>query len=187
MVGSIRDDYFNGDYGADLITGGAGNDVLLGGSDQASDQIDGGAGDDKINGGNGADIVSGGDGADRIRGGTGADLISGGAGADIFYFSGSPFSSDSTAAAMDQIADFSSAEDQLLLQSFYWTPQSAFIGSSAFSATGVAEVRVTGDVGVQQLQVDYDGNCTADMAIQLNILDQALTAANFQLVQVTDF
>lgn len=187
LIGTAGDDYFNGDYGADTITGGAGNDMLLGGSDNAVDTITGGAGDDKINGGNGADILSGGDGIDRIRGGLGADVISGGAGGDIFYFSGSPFVSDSTTAAMDQVTDFSSAEDQLILQSFNWTAQSGFIGTAAFSATGIAEVRVTGDIGVQQVQVDYDGNGSVDLAVQLNILDAPLTAANFQLVQVTDF
>lgn len=187
LIGSVRDDYFNGDDGADILTGGAGNDVLLGGFGNGADTIDGGSGDDKMNGGNGADSLVGGAGVDRIRGGSEADVMSGGAGGDIFYFSGSPFNSDSTTAAMDQISDFTSAEDQMIMQSFNWSAQSSFLGTAAFSATGIAQVRVTGDLGVQQVQVDYDGNGSVDLAVQVNILDTALTAANFQLVQVTDF
>lgn len=187
FIGTSRDDYFNGDYGNDTFTGGAGNDTLLGGSGNYADTIDGGDGDDRMNGGDGADILNGGAGIDRIRGGGGADVMTGGGGGDLFYLSGSPFGADSTIASLDRITDFNTAEDQFILQSFNWTALSSYVATADFSAAGIAQVRATGDAGLQQVQVDYDGNGSVDLAVEVNIVGSPLTAANFQLLQVTDF
>ena len=56
-----------------------------------------------------------------------------------------------------------------------------FVGSAAFAGGGTASVRVvTPSVGQSSIQVDYDGNGTADMRILLNN-HPALTAEDFIL------
>ena len=89
IVGTDKNETFNGSSGADMIfglngkntiNGGDGIDVLCGGN--GIDTISGGNDNDSIHGGNGNDILRGNDGDDRLTGGNGADSFSGGSGTD---------------------------------------------------------------------------------------------------------
>jgi Ca2+-binding RTX toxin-like protein len=144
----------------------------------------------RIFGGAAADTLTGGAGNDQIAGFGGADVLRGGAGADLFrYFS----ASESTSAAMDRIHGFAAGTDKIDVQRIdakASTPDEneafAFIGSSAFSASGAnapGELRafnVSGDLW--QIEGDVDGDGVADLVIQLHLdAGQPLTAADFLL------
>lgn len=193
LSGLGGNDYVSGGTGSDTLYGGDGDDYLTPstiadtGGDRVyggngSDQVWGGAGNDYLDGGNdndglyawlGNDTLIGGAGNDRLDGSFGADRLTGGTGADRFIFSSL---GESTVAAADTITDFNGAEDiiQLTALSFSFP---AFIGAAAFSATGAAQIRVTTSLGVQFVEVDADGNGTADMAI--NVIGTALAADDF--------
>lgn len=108
VEGGVGDDMLGGGEGADLLSGGAGNDQLGGGL--GADMVDGGAGDDFVAGGGGNDMLSGGMGDDTLNGGSGDDEMMGGDGADVFVFN------SFSAAEIDTIADFDSANDMLQLR-----------------------------------------------------------------------
>lgn len=110
----LGDDIIHGNEGNDILDGGAGNDILIG--DSGNDVLKGGTGDDillggsgndVLQGGDGDDILIGGDGNDVIRAGEGVDIIIGGSGKDIFEF----FADDFVSGEVNQIDDFTSAED----------------------------------------------------------------------------
>lgn len=169
ITGSSGDNYLFGLGGSDTLIGGDGNDGLYGGSygDLSGDKLDGGNGDDFLQGANGADTLTGGAGNDRIYSSGGADIITGGLGFDRFVFQAT---TDSNAASIDQILDFNGAEDLIVLEpmSFVINAQDTrFIGSNAFSVTGVPEIRVTNNAGTQLVEVDTTGNGGADMVIQV--------------------
>lgn len=71
MMGSAKDDYFNGGSQNDTMQGGAGNDTLDG--NDGNDSLSGGAGDDDLFGVNGNDVLSGGSGNDNLYGWGGDD------------------------------------------------------------------------------------------------------------------
>jgi Ca2+-binding RTX toxin-like protein len=82
IVGTDRDEVFNGGSGPDRIRGGGGDDVICGGSGR--DELFGGAGNDEVFGNRGDDEVHGNRGGDTLRGGRALDRANGGAGnADI--------------------------------------------------------------------------------------------------------
>jgi Ca2+-binding RTX toxin-like protein len=119
VIGGSGDDSVLGGAGNDSFTGGAGVDTLSGGG--GNDLLDGGAGSDSLVGAVGNDTATGGLGNDTISGGTGIDLLTGGDGADVFNFtasgSGTPVvvTSDSTSGAQDEITDFVSQTDRLVI------------------------------------------------------------------------
>lgn len=98
-------DTLMGDNGNDTLYGGNGDDILMG--DNGNDVLYGGEGNDTLKGGTGDDILIGGDGNDVIRAGKGVDTIRGGSGKDIFEF----FADDFVSGEVNQIDDFTSAED----------------------------------------------------------------------------
>lgn len=112
--GTIFSDTINGTAGEDRLSGGLGSDTLngLGGHDW----LNGGLGNDKLDGGDGNDVLFGDLGNDTLRGGNGRDILFGGlgddthwggAGADSFHFG--------RLEGSNTIADFSTAEDQIIL------------------------------------------------------------------------
>src|SRR5690606_20057633 len=87
-----------------------GNDTVSGGG--GSDLIFGGLGNDGIAGGDGADTLNGENGNDAIGGGLGNDSLTGGIGTDSFVFDTKVKPKGSN---VDTIADFSAADDSILL------------------------------------------------------------------------
>ena len=164
-----------GSSGADIIKANA-NAVNIINSGDSNDQVRGGALNDQINGGNGND---------KIIGFTGADTLTGGAGADQFRYL---FASDSTVGARDHITDFLAGTDKFNFSLLDADPVAAgrqaltFIDTLAFSATGTAQVRYGVSGADLLVQVDLDGNGTADMEIVLDGASaQTLTGGDFML------
>lgn len=172
-------DKINGLVGNDTLFGAAGADWLFGG--EGNDRLFGFDGNDLLNAGTGDDRVDGGAGHDTIIGGGGADRLKGGAGADFFQFNSL---SDSTAAARDQILDYSSAEgDTIFLRflSFHVNVDATtFIGDAEFTANGrnIPEIRVFTENGSQIVEIDRHGDGIADMQIEVRS-DAALTFNDF--------
>ncbi|NRB00784.1 MAG: fasciclin domain-containing protein, partial [Rhodobacteraceae bacterium] len=77
-ITGFKNDYVDGNGGADTILTLWGDDVARGGDGR--DFINGGFGDDTLSGDNGRDIVLGGFGDDVVNGGAGRDFVSGGSG-----------------------------------------------------------------------------------------------------------
>ncbi|MCO4891443.1 VCBS domain-containing protein [Cupriavidus sp. WGtm5] len=154
--------------GNDRIQGGNGDDLIFG------DNGDGAAvgGDDIIAGGNGRDTVYGEGGNDTIAGGGGADTLRGGSGRDTFVYNAV---ADSTAAAMDVIADFQRGTDRLDLRpvlgdtGFQWGGLTPTAHGAWYQQSG----------GNTYVYVDVDGNpATAEMVIRLDGLHD-LTKSDF--------
>lgn len=177
IVGSVRNDVFNGSELANNLNGGAGNDSLAGNG-----------GDDVLNGYTGSDFISGGAGNDLIDGGmTGQlgemDMLSGGAGADTFLFANAGYS---PTGSNDQILDFSTLEgDKINVHGVFAAGTAAsFIAGDAFSgiAGQVQVIKAFTDFGLsgvnQIVNIDWDGNGTADFT---------LAVASDALLTVNDF
>ncbi len=164
----------SGSTGIDVIKSALGVTLNVGGGDSA----------DQIRGGNLADAISGGNGNDKLMGLGGADQLTGGAGADQFRYL---FASDAgTGANADQILDFVHLTDKLDFRILDANPAVAgrqaltYIGTSTFANNGIAQVRWT-DLGADlRVEVDLDGNGTADMAM-------LLVGAGAQVLTATDF
>ena len=150
----------------DRITGSAADNMLIGGF--GDDRLEGGAGDDTLIGGTDNDIVRGGAGNDDVSGNTGADILTGGAGFDAFIYRSTGDSN--TLSGIDRITDYNGADDVIIVLplSFVVNVDSTrFIGSNEFSVSGVSEIRVTTNGGVQTVEIDKNGNGGVDMVIEV--------------------
>ena len=138
----------------------------------------GGKGDDTLIGGVASDTISGGNGTDAIFGRRGADILSGGSGDDLFVFAEA---SDSTVAASgrDTITDFSQAQGDQICFLHTSSTRFDFIGANGFSHNA-GEVRSTVDKNTTTVQLDQNGDGTADFQITLNG-KIVLTAMDFVL------
>ena len=123
----------------------------------------------RILAGAGADTLSGSQSGDLLYGGLGADSMTGNGGPDVFAYRGA---SESTAAATDDITDFSASDTIDLtgvdanslaegVQSF------SFIGTTAFGATAGQLRAVDTGNSVWRLEGDVDGDGTADLVIRV--------------------
>lgn len=163
IVGTNGDDTIDGLSGADTIQGLAGDDLLIGGS--GDDSLLGGEGVDTLEGGAALDQLFGGAGDDSLNGGVESDIYTGGAGLDIFVF-------DPLQSTIDFITDFEFG-DFIQLGGTGGTSKDpgpellTFIGTAAFSNTA-GEVRYSTGVGVTLIEVDIDGDGSADQQIQIN-------------------
>lgn len=166
------------------VNGTAGSDIVKSGG--AEHVVNAGAGNDQIRGGLLADTINGGDNNDKIMGFSGADILTGGAGNDQFRYL---FDTDSgLGAAADRITDFVIGSDRLnfaLMDADAVTPGDqafAFIGTGAFAVTGTGQIRYQNSGANLLVQVDTDGNGTADMEVVLDSLaGQILTGGDFLL------
>ena len=176
------------DSGSDVtftVNGSAIADLIKANLDTVNTII-GGGGNDQIRAGNLADTINGGDGNDKLIGFYGSDILTGGAGADQFRYL---FAGDSgIGAAADRITDFLSGTDRLNFALLDADPVAAgrqaltYIDTAAFSATGAAQVRYGVSGADLLVQVDLDGNGTADMEIVLQGAGtQSLTSGDFML------
>lgn len=170
-----------------IVNGTSGTDIIkLGLGTTSNTTINGGDGVDQIRGGQGIDTINGDGGNDKIMGLGGADLLTGGAGNDQFrYFS----AMDSGAGAnADRITDFNIGGDRLnfaLIDADATTTGDqafAFIGTGAFAASGVGQIRFANSGADIVVQADVNGDGVVDMEIILQGLNgQTLTGADFIL------
>jgi Ca2+-binding RTX toxin-like protein len=145
-----------------------------------NDSLSGGSGSDTIYGGSGNDTIDGGADADTIVGGAGADSLVGGLAADLFRFTST--TDAGTGAAKDTIADFSQAQGDKIDLSTMNLGTVYLLGTTAFTNTGAAEIRWSVSGSDTTLQVDTDGNGSANMEILLqnfNATTAPMTTADF--------
>jgi Ca2+-binding RTX toxin-like protein len=177
IIGTDGDNWMHASKGSDSLFGGGGNDALFSDPiDNGGDNLDGGSGNDLLRGGFGNDTLTGGAGDDSLYGSWGSDQLSGGAGSDLFTFSGEY---ESKVSAPDIILDFDGAEDIISLQSWNITATRAFVGTSAFTGTGITEIRVTSDGVTQLVEVDYDGNGSGDVDMAVKVVGTTLGLDDF--------
>jgi len=149
-------------------------------------------GSDSMRAGDGDDLLFGGAEVDRMRGESGADTILlqtgdiafGVSSQDAFRFNGEELGLGGTGGPAIRDFDGVSAnaangEDKLVFATGLEVGTFAYIGTSAFSASGNSEARFA--LGPGQVQVDQDGDGSAD----INFLVDGVTAAN--LLTATDF
>lgn len=171
LRGSKLADKIDGLGGDDEIAGREGNDTLFGRG--GNDRLSGGAGNDKI---------SGGAGNDKLYGGAGKDILTGGSGKDQFVF-------DTKLATgnIDTVADFSIADDRLLLDHdiFSRLPAGVLKASAFIIGTKAADAgdRIIYDSRTGELFYDADG-AGKGAAIEIARLDShlKLTADDFLIV-----
>lgn len=157
-------------------------DTFIGAASDAVDSFAGGAGDDTLDGGGGADRLIGGTGDDRLIGGDGIDVLSGGPGSDTFAYRAL---TDLDAEGRERIFGFGDG-DRIDLSAI--DPDAGttgdqafrFIGDAAFSATGGHEVRSVTHGRWQLVEIDGDGDGTADAAVRVEA-QSPLAAADFVL------
>ena len=190
-LGYLGRDYF---YGFENVTGSSGNDSLFG--DAGVNTLDGFVGNDFVNGRGGNDILIGDGGADVLIGGAGADSI------DCYFLAlGNDFARDTVrysavsesgtgGATRDTILSFTrgaaATADRIDLSAIDANPTLAgnqaflFIGTTAFRANRVGEVRII-DLGADVLvSIDADSDNTHEMTIMVNNV-ATLTAGDFIL------
>jgi serralysin len=152
-----------------IVNGTAGNDVMKLGN--AVNTVNTGNGNNTVQGGSLVDTVTGGELIDKLAGNGGADVLTGGAGSDIFKFRNA--SDSGLEAAADRITDFVIGTDRL---NFVRIDANAglagdqafsFVGTGAFSGGGAGSIRYQNSGSDLLVQVDVDGNGTADMEVIL--------------------
>jgi autotransporter-associated beta strand protein len=170
----------------DLVVNGTSSSDVIKLGNGADSAITAGAGLDRIQGGNLVDTVNGGDDVDKIAGNGGADILTGGAGADVFKFRA--VTDSGTGASADTITDFLAGTDKLnflrIDADAVTTGDQAmtFIGTATFGVTGLGQIRWI-DLGADlRVEVDVNGDGTADMHILLQGAGaQVLAASDFVL------
>jgi serralysin len=161
LSGSAFNDLLSGSAGDDFLWGKDGNDKLAGGG--GIDGLDGGNGDDTLNGGDGDDTLTGGIGADRLFGNLGKDVMEGGGGADQFLFNTAP-----GAANADIIADFSVADDTIMLDDAIFGLPLGALGAGVLrigAAAADADDRIIYNPNNGALIYDANGNAAGGAAL----------------------
>lgn len=196
LDGGNSDDTLDGGSGVDSMVGGAGNDtyyvdntsdVVTEAAASGNDVVNssasytlsanvetliltgvgnvngtGNALANTITGNSGNNSLAGLDGNDSLTGGSGVDALTGGTGTDSFIYAAS--ASGVGAGNRDIISDFSQSDgDKINLSAV--TAGLSFVYGGAF--TGAKQVRYEYDSGNTIVQIDSNGDGTADMEIQL--------------------
>ena len=117
--------------------------------------------DDLIIGSKRTDELAGNAGADILAGMKGADTLSGGTGGDLFVFT---TVRDSKAKVSDTITDFGNGADRIALSA---VGDLALLAKEDAAFTGGAEIRWFHDGNETIVEVDVDGDTSADMRIVL--------------------
>ena len=184
-VGNQGTDTIRSSISYDLITH-VENLVLIGTANitgrgnTAANNITGNSGSNLLNGGVGNDVINGGAGNDLIYGSDGRDTLTGGAGDDRFAFA-----TALSAGNVDDILDFSVADDQISLANYIFTNAgpNGVLKSYAFrvgTAAGDATDRIIYDPASGKILYDPDGAGGA-AAVHFATVDSgtALTHADF--------
>lgn len=173
LTGSLNNDTLTGDNASNILLGGNGNDTLRGGG-----------ANDTLAGGDGADSIDGGAGADYISGGVGADKLTGGLGVDTFLFD-----SDTIAANIDKITDFSAADDTIYLDHAVFAGVSlgaqagVVFASNATGLAGDATDRIIYQTTTGNVYFDADGlGGAAGVQIATLTAGLALSATDFYVI-----
>jgi Ca2+-binding RTX toxin-like protein len=124
IIGGTGGDDISGDAGRDRLQGNAGRDEIFG--DVGRDTVRGNAGNDTLLGGDGNDTIFGGRGNDTLDGDQGRDTLIGGPGRDRFRFEQGD--SARNQSQVDQINDFNSRDDTILLDQNLLTNSGLAIG-----------------------------------------------------------
>lgn len=129
----------------------------------------------------GNDTIIGIGGADDIAGGGGADTLTGGVGANIFRYAST---SDSAVGSGDTITDFNAVStDTINLQALTlatWNGVIASFSTATATFSNTSAMQVAFNDTSKLLQIDTDGNGTADMDITLtNVSSSALDTTDF--------
>jgi serralysin len=183
--GQDGNDTVYGGAGYDQVWGGAGDDVMRGGDDYdwlygeaGDDWIAGEAGNDYVEGNDGNDIVGGQDGNDTIGGGAGNDEMWGGAGRDLFVFNAALNSINN----VDQIKDFSVAEDQIKLDRTIFSALGSTVSLAKGASANSWGPQVVYNSATGELFYDADGaGQVAQIKFAVLSAGLALTSANFIL------
>lgn len=150
---------------------GAGIDLWFGAEGLHQGAVFGGEGSDMLIGSAAGDTLNGEAGDDYLRGGGGADQLAGGAGRDLFVYT---HFGESTAAALDVIADFTSGTDRIDLTALGVLSVSLQAGAgftmlTATTAQGTLQVRVNGTLAQSDLILaaapTITGTADADMLV----------------------
>ena len=196
-------DTLNGGIGNDTMNGGNGNDVYIVNSlldvvneagSTGIDRVESSVnwvlgtnqenltltGTNRINatGNDLANTILGNTAINRIAGGIGNDTLTGDLGADRFVFTG-------TDDGVDTITDFNGLVsgtadgDKFQFELADLLGTFAYVGASTFTASGNSEARVNLTLG--RVQVDFNGDGTADLAVSLTGLtnEDQLSVADF--------
>jgi serralysin len=162
------------------INGDADNETIVGTT--RNDYIEGADGVDRLFGGLGVDTLIGGNGNDVLYGGEGNDSLSGSSGVDIFVFDSAP----NSATNVDEITDFSVADDTIWLKKAIFTGLGAVgtLTANQFKTIGGgtggvvdADDRVIYDRGTGFLYYDANGS-TAGGAAKIAELQTGLIMTN---------
>jgi serralysin len=168
--------------GNDTITnfenarGGTGSDIIFGNA--AENTIRGGDGSDVLYGLAGRDTINGGSQNDKIIGGAGSDRLTGAAGNDQFIFQ-SLSDSGNTAITRDEITDFTTTVDDMVLTDI--DANSLVAGDQSFTFLAGTNADFTGVAGQLRflqlnnsatgaftlVQGDVNGDQIADFSIEL--------------------
>lgn len=163
-IGNALDNVMKGNTASNSLTGGSG-----------SDRLEGRLGDDWLSGGSGVDTLYGGSGEDWLLLGDG-DRGEGGSGADLYLLE-----SDIAAPAslaFQGVLEAGSVADTLVLGAGLEAGSFAYIEAAVFDGLGNSQARFAGSGLVE---IDTDGNATADLAVHLDGLSLAgqLTSSDF--------
>jgi Ca2+-binding RTX toxin-like protein len=146
-----------------------GTSALKGAGNEGANRITGNSGSNSLNGAGGNDTMNGGNGADVLTGGRGADVLTGGAGADDFVFNAAAESGLGT--QRDTVKDFAKGQDDIALSAI--DANTAVGGNQAFrldagGAFSAGEIRQTRKGESLLLEMNTDGDSTAEMSVLLN-------------------
>jgi Ca2+-binding RTX toxin-like protein len=151
--------------GNDTLEGGAGNDTLNGSA--GNNLLDGGADNDTL-------FAKGGN--DTLIGGTGVDTMTGGGGVDRFTFSAT---GHSLTGMGDTLTNFDANAD-LLVFSGLLSGTFSFVGNEAQAFAGGGNSSARFNDTSKLLEIDTNGDTTADMAMTLiGVALADLSAADF--------
>lgn len=160
-IGSALTITINGSTAVNVVKAAAGISTIY----------NGGTANDQVRGSNLGDTIIGGDGNDKLYGAGGGDILTGGSGNDQFRYL---FASDSgLGISGDTITDFTLGGDKLDFRLFDADSVAAgrqavaFVGTAAFAINGTAQARYATAGADLLVEVDVDGNGTADMQIVL--------------------
>ena len=141
FFGGPNNDTIKGGKGIDTVYAGGGQDYIYGGED--IDWLFGEGGHDHLFGEGGGDWLAGGEGDDVLQGGEGGDHLSGGSDSDTFVFTMQKgWIQESPSSIPDTITDYSSADDQIILEQSQLDPVLAnYVEATIYYDAGYEEAK----------------------------------------------
>jgi hypothetical protein len=140
---------------------------------------------ENVNGSSNSDVITigGNSNVTTVTGGLGTDFITASAGDDHFRFTG--LSDSAAGPGRDQVTGFDADHDQFVFDGIAGMSSSQqvhFIAGPNFSNSGDPEAMLANIGGLDVVQVDTNGDGTADLEVQVNGLTGTLHDTNFFVV-----